>query len=75
MNAHSRKDFVLASVVRLHEVVGGVTEGRVGLKVAGLGEVGLEGVVEDVDLSGVVKGHFDINKKLPEILRIVDMDA
>jgi len=45
VSGHSRKDFVLASVVRLHEVVGGAVEARLdGGKVAGLGAVGVEGV-------------------------------
>lgn len=57
VNGFSRKDFVLASVVRLHEVVGGMTEARVdGGRVAGLGPVGQVGV-EDVDLSGIIDGQ------------------
>ena len=57
VNGFSRKDFVLASVVRLHEVVGGMAEARVdGGRVAGLGPVAQKGV-EDVDLSGVVDGQ------------------
>lgn len=56
VNGWSGRDMVLASVVRLHEVVGKVGEGRVdGGAVAGLGKVEVEGV-EDVDLSGVLDG-------------------
>jgi hypothetical protein len=61
-NAFSPRDFVLASVVRLHEVVGSVSKiGRdgglqEGVRVAGLGKVDVDGV-EDVDLGGVLEGQ------------------
>lgn len=55
VNAWSGRDFVLASVVRLHEVIGNAVELRDGARVGGLSAVDVEGV-ENVDLSTVVDG-------------------
>ncbi|CED83011.1 Uncharacterized conserved protein [Phaffia rhodozyma] len=77
VNGWSGRDIVLSGVVRLHEVVGKVGEGRVdGASVAGLCKVEIEGI-ENVDLSAVVDGHFSINRPrtLAEILRLIDTDA
>lgn len=73
VNAWSGSDFVLASVVRLHEVVSRGFTGNNGICVAGLGAVRQPGV-EDVDLSEAIKGHFEINTRIPEILDLLQMD-
>ncbi|QRW26052.1 membrane protein [Rhizoctonia solani] len=59
VNVHNSKDFVLASVGRLHEVVSGAGFGGM----AGLNAVNVHGV-EDVDMSEIVGGHFDINNNM-----------
>lgn len=74
VNAWSSRDYVLASVVRLHEVIGNAVELRDGLRVGGLAEVPVEGV-ENVDLSDVVSGHFQIGGRMTDILRRIDLDA
>lgn len=45
-----------------------------GVHVAGLRRVEQAGV-EDVDISNVVDGHLDLQKKMPEILKALDVDA
>jgi len=56
VNGFSSRDFVLASVVRLHEVIGNAVELRDGAHVAGLSAVTAVEGVENVDLSDVVDG-------------------
>jgi hypothetical protein len=51
VNAYSSRDFVLAGVGRLHEVLGGAVFGGM----AGLNAVNMRGV-EDVDVSDIVGG-------------------
>ncbi|KAB5592974.1 membrane protein [Ceratobasidium theobromae] len=64
VNVYSSRDFVLAGVGRLHEVISGAGFGGM----AGLNAVNIPGI-EDVNVSGIVEGHFDINSKLAEILQ------
>lgn len=66
VNVFSSKDFVLAGVGRLHEVVSGAGFGGM----AGLNAVKTHGV-EDVDVSEIVEGHFDINGNMSKILEVV----
>jgi hypothetical protein len=74
VNAWSGKDFVLASVVRLHEIVTRAVTLSNGVHVAGLRRVEQPGV-EDVDLSEVLEGHLDIQDKMGKILEVIDIDA
>jgi hypothetical protein len=59
---------------RLHEVVSRAVTLSNGVHVAGLRRVEQAGV-EDVDISNVVDGHLDLQKKMPEILKALDVDA
>lgn len=59
---------------RLHEVVTRAATLSSGIKVAGLGPVQQPGV-EDVDVSAALKGHMELQTKLPDILEIVNVDA
>ena len=45
-----------------------------GMMVGGLGPVGQPGV-EDVDVSSVLRGHMELQAKMGEVLRIIDVDA
>ncbi|KAK6906789.1 hypothetical protein I203_100776 [Kwoniella mangroviensis CBS 8507] len=74
VNAYSDADLVLAGVVRLHEVVSRAAVMSNGIRVAGLGPVEQPGV-EDMDVSSVLRGHMEIQAKMPEILKIIDIDA
>ncbi|WVQ85872.1 hypothetical protein IAT38_008040 [Cryptococcus sp. DSM 104549] len=74
VNAWSDADLVLAGVVRLHEVVSRAAVMSSGIRVAGLGPVEQPGV-EDVDVSPVLRGHMELQAKMPEILRVIDVDA
>ncbi len=74
VNAWSDSDLVLAGVVRLHEVVSRAVELSNGIMVAGLGPVRQAGV-EDVDISGVLRGHMELQAKMGDILEIIDIDA
>lgn len=69
VNAYSSRDFVLAGVGRLHEVVSGGGFGGM----AGLNAVEVNGV-EDVDISETVGGHFDINSNMKKVLDIVKVN-
>ncbi|WVR09722.1 hypothetical protein IAU60_006798 [Kwoniella sp. DSM 27419] len=74
VNAWSDADLVLAGVVRLHEVVSRAAVMSNGIRVAGLGPVEQPGV-QDVDVSTVLRGHMELQAKMPEVLRIIDLDA
>ncbi|WWD08482.1 hypothetical protein V865_006594 [Kwoniella europaea PYCC6329] len=74
VNAYSDADLVLAGVVRLHEVVSRAAVMSNGIRVAGLGPVEQPGI-EDIDVSSVLRGHMEIQAKMPEILNIIDIDA
>ena len=90
VNAWSSSDFVLAGVVRsillplldvelnlvprLHEVVSRATTLQSGISVAGLGPVNQPGV-QDVDVSSVLRGHMELQTKMGDVLRIIDVDA
>ncbi|WVQ63135.1 uncharacterized protein L199_001286 [Kwoniella botswanensis] len=74
VNAYSDADLVLAGVVRLHEVVSRAAVMSNGIRVAGLGPVEQPGI-EDIDVSTVLRGHMEIQAKMPEILKIIDIDA
>ncbi|KAG8721781.1 hypothetical protein FRC09_007370, partial [Ceratobasidium sp. 395] len=63
------KDFVLAGVGRLHEVVSGAGFGGM----AGLNAVQANGV-EDIDVSELVGGHFDINGNMTKVLGVVKVN-
>ncbi|KAL1409885.1 hypothetical protein Q8F55_003884 [Vanrija albida] len=73
VNAWCGNDFVLAVVVRLHEVVSRGVTGNSGICVAGLGPVDVRGV-ENVNLSGVINGHNEINARAGEILEVIQID-
>ncbi|BEI85574.1 hypothetical protein CcaverHIS002_0509750 [Cutaneotrichosporon cavernicola] len=73
VNAWCGSDFVLASVVRLHEVLSRGVTGKNGVCVAGLGPVQQPGV-EDMDLSDVLDGHSEINTKMGEVLQVLEID-
>lgn len=73
VNAYSGHDFVLASVVRMHEVVARGVTGQNGVRVAGLGPVEKQGV-EDIDVGDVVQGHGEINAKAAEIVDLLRID-
>lgn len=64
---------MLATVVRLHEVVSRGVTGSNGVKVAGLGPVSQPGV-EDIDLSEVLAGHNEINTRAGEVLEVLEID-
>ncbi|KAG8711056.1 hypothetical protein FRC08_016376, partial [Ceratobasidium sp. 394] len=66
VNAYSSRDFVLAGVGRLHEVVSGAGFGGM----AGLNAVQVHGV-EDINVSELVGGHFDINGNMTKVLEAV----
>ncbi|KAG8902612.1 hypothetical protein FRC00_008704 [Tulasnella sp. 408] len=66
VNAYCTTDLVLAGVGRLHEVLGGGGWSDM----AGLRPIGKEGI-EDVDLSDVIDGHFELNPKIKEVLDAV----
>lgn len=59
---------------RLHEVVSRAATLSNGIKVAGLGPVEQPGV-QDVDVSSVLRGHMELQTKMGEVLRIIDIDA
>lgn len=73
VNAWSGGDLVLATVVRLHEVVSRAVTGGNGVKVAGLGPVDQPGV-EDIDLEDVTNGHSGINARAGEVLEMLEID-
>ncbi|GMK54473.1 hypothetical protein CspeluHIS016_0110590 [Cutaneotrichosporon spelunceum] len=73
VNAWCGRDFVLASVVRLHEVLSRGVTGNNGVCVAGLGPVQQPGV-EDMDLSDVLDGHSEINTRMGEVLQVLEVD-
>lgn len=64
----------MADIYRLHEVVTRAATLSSGIKVAGIGPVNQPGV-QDVDISSTLKGHMEIQTKLPDILEIIDVDA
>ncbi|OXG34174.1 hypothetical protein C367_00782 [Cryptococcus neoformans Ze90-1] len=74
VNAWSDADLVLAGVVRLHEVVSRAAVMSNGIRVAGLGPVECPGV-ENVDVSSALRGHMELQAKMPEILKIIDIDG
>jgi hypothetical protein len=59
---------------RLHEVVSRAVTLSNGVHVAGLREVKQAGV-EDINISEVVDGHLDLQKKMPDILQVLHIDA
>ncbi|EGG05676.1 uncharacterized protein MELLADRAFT_116771 [Melampsora larici-populina 98AG31] len=63
VNVYSQNDWVLAILVRLHSLI----SVRMSIKVAGLGDLGIEGV-EEVDVSDLVDGHLDLSKNMKQIL-------
>lgn len=73
VNGYSGHDFVLASIVRMHEVVSRGFTGQNGVRVAGLGPVEKPGI-EDVDLGDVLQGHGEINAKAGEIVELLRID-
>jgi hypothetical protein len=60
--------------LRLHEVVSRATTLSNGIRVAGLGQVNQPGV-QDVDVSSVLRGHMELQTKMGEVLRVIDVDA
>jgi len=71
VNAYCKSDMVLAGVGRLHEVLGGANVGAM----AGLAKTNdnIAGV-ENVDIGHIIKGHFELAEKMPQILRTIRMD-
>lgn len=59
---------------RLHEVVQRAVTLSDGRQPAGLGPVERLGV-QDVDVSSVLKGHMELQTKMGDVLRVIDVDA
>lgn len=59
---------------RLHEVVTRAATLQSGLGVAGLGPIAQPGV-EDIDLSAVVEGHMELQTKMGDVMRVINVDA
>ncbi|KAF8336265.1 uncharacterized protein EI90DRAFT_3045098 [Cantharellus anzutake] len=74
VNAYCSNDFVLASVGRLHEVLGGANMGSIGGLCSTDTIGGVDGV-ENVDLSSVIEGHLDISARMALILEQIDIMA
>jgi hypothetical protein len=45
-----------------------------GIQIAGLGPVGRPGV-EDIDVSTAVRGHMELQAKMGDVMRLIDVDA
>jgi hypothetical protein len=45
-----------------------------GVQIAGLGPVERPGV-EDIDVSSVVGGHMELQAKMGDVMRLIDVDA
>ena len=60
-------------MMRLHEVLSRATTLNSGVSPAGLGPVNQVGV-EDIDIGSVLKGHMELQAKMPEIIRIIEID-
>lgn len=60
--------------MRLHEVVSRAVTLNSGLSPAGLAPVEQPGI-EDVDVSSVLKGHMELQTKMADIIRIIDVDG
>lgn len=63
----------LGLIERLHEVLSRAATLNSGVSPAGLGPVNQPGV-QDVDVSEVLRGHMELQAKMPEIIRIIDVD-
>jgi len=61
-------------LVRLHEVVGRAVTLSSGVQIAGLGPVERPGI-QDIDISSVVGGHMELQAKMGEIMKLIDVDA
>ena len=59
---------------RLHEVLSRAATLNNGVSPAGLGPVNQPGV-QDIDVSEVLGGHMELQAKMPEIIRIIDVDS
>lgn len=59
---------------RLHEVVSRAAVMSNGIRVAGLGPVECPSV-ENVDVSSALRGHMELQAKMPEILKIINVDG
>ena len=69
----STNDWVLAIIARLHTLI----STRLSFGVAGLQavEIGAPGeVVENVDLSDILKGHLEIGPKMTQVLERVNLE-
>lgn len=58
----------------MHETVSKAVTLEDGTQPAGLGPVNREGV-QDIDVSSIVRGHMELHTKLPDVLRVIDIDA
>ena len=59
---------------RLHEVVSRAAALNNGISIAGLAPVSQLGV-EDVDVSSVLRGHMELQTKMGDVMRVIDVDA
>lgn len=60
--------------LRLHEVISRAATLNSGLSPAGLAPVKQKGV-QDIDVGTVLKGHMELQAKMADIIRIVNVDA
>jgi hypothetical protein len=67
------KDLLNADL-RLHEVVSRAATLSSGIQPAGLGPVEQPGV-QDVNVSTVLRGHMELQTKMGEVMRLIDLDA
>lgn len=59
---------------RMHEVVSRAVSLENGVRVAGLGPVEQPGV-EDVDLTGTIDGHLELQKMMSRVLEVIKVDG
>ncbi|ORX41140.1 hypothetical protein BD324DRAFT_613381 [Kockovaella imperatae] len=74
VNAYSDKDLVLATVVRVHEMISRAATLSNGIMPAGLGPVERPGI-EDVDVSSILRGHLEIQAKIGDVINLIGIDA
>lgn len=61
-------------VGRLHEVVERAVTLQSGVRVSGLGPIAQPGI-EDVNVSSILRGHMELQAKIGEIVKVIQVDA